>query len=210
MRRGSLLSQPQAVLQKLASISEGNPLAPRNSRGFLFQTLSPEKDNASSDAPQKQVRGKACCAVIPVRVWMCRHPNKSIQQTVLNQKAWSNWYLASKKLLWSDFFLLDPDWLSVSEWISLSKIRTKTEYLAKGLGGCSVWQSCECDGWSPGLHAFYITTARWSHSPLLWDAIKNKLDLLLPGLISLLKRVQKQKITFVFNYDFFHILQLLA
>uniref|UniRef100_A0A3B4EXI4 Claspin n=1 Tax=Pundamilia nyererei TaxID=303518 RepID=A0A3B4EXI4_9CICH len=54
VRRGSLLSQPQSVLQKLASISEGNPLAPRNSRGFLFQTLSPEKVN-SSEAPQKQV-----------------------------------------------------------------------------------------------------------------------------------------------------------
>lgn len=56
MRRGSLLSQPQAVLQKLACISEGNPLAPRNSRGFLFQTLSPEKDGLSETAP-KQVRG---------------------------------------------------------------------------------------------------------------------------------------------------------
>uniref|UniRef100_A0A3P8TZ88 Claspin n=1 Tax=Amphiprion percula TaxID=161767 RepID=A0A3P8TZ88_AMPPE len=43
VRRGSLLNQPQSVLQKLASISGGNPLAPRNSRGFLFQTLSPEK-----------------------------------------------------------------------------------------------------------------------------------------------------------------------
>uniref|UniRef100_A0A4W4EV39 Claspin n=1 Tax=Electrophorus electricus TaxID=8005 RepID=A0A4W4EV39_ELEEL len=43
-KRGSLLSQPQAMLQKLANISEGNPLAPRNSRGFLFQTLSPEKE----------------------------------------------------------------------------------------------------------------------------------------------------------------------
>ncbi|XP_068432493.1 claspin [Clinocottus analis] len=50
VRRGSLLSQPHSVLQKLASISEGNPLAPRNGRGFLFQTLSPEKD---SDAPKK-------------------------------------------------------------------------------------------------------------------------------------------------------------
>uniref|UniRef100_A0A3B4F1F5 Claspin n=1 Tax=Pundamilia nyererei TaxID=303518 RepID=A0A3B4F1F5_9CICH len=57
VRRGSLLSQPQSVLQKLASISEGNPLAPRNSRGFLFQTLSPEKVN-SSEAPQKQVKNK--------------------------------------------------------------------------------------------------------------------------------------------------------
>ncbi|KAM9340174.1 claspin [Symphorus nematophorus] len=58
VRRGSLLSQPHSVLQKLASISEGNPLAPRNSRGFLFQTLSPEKDSSSSDAPQKQTMKK--------------------------------------------------------------------------------------------------------------------------------------------------------
>lgn len=55
MRRGSLLSQPQSVLQKLASISEGNPLAPRNGRGFLFQTLSPEKNKSNGDAPKKQV-----------------------------------------------------------------------------------------------------------------------------------------------------------
>lgn len=55
MRRGSLLSQPHSVLQKLASISEGNPLAPRNSRGFLFQTLSPEKGSSTSDAPKKPV-----------------------------------------------------------------------------------------------------------------------------------------------------------
>lgn len=56
MKRGSLLSQPQAVLQKLASISDGNPLAPRSSRGFLFQILSPEKDGSSSDRPHRQVR----------------------------------------------------------------------------------------------------------------------------------------------------------
>ncbi|KAK9526594.1 hypothetical protein VZT92_015283 [Zoarces viviparus] len=58
VRRGSLLSQPQSVLQKLASISDGNPLAPRNSRGFLFQTLSPEKDKSKSDAPKKQMLKK--------------------------------------------------------------------------------------------------------------------------------------------------------
>ncbi|XP_060949183.1 claspin [Limanda limanda] len=58
LKRGSLLSQPQSVLQKLASISDGNPLAPRNSRGFLFQTLSPEKDNKNSNVPQKQMMKK--------------------------------------------------------------------------------------------------------------------------------------------------------
>ncbi|XP_035536851.1 claspin [Morone saxatilis] len=74
VRRGSLLSQPHSVLQKLASISEGNPLAPRNSRGFLFQTLSPEKDNSTADAPQKQMMKKrgAVGAVNPAAKRVCR------------------------------------------------------------------------------------------------------------------------------------------
>ncbi|XP_056154778.1 claspin [Lampris incognitus] len=56
VRRGSLLSQPRFMLQKLASISDGNPLAPRNTRGFLFQTLSPEKGTQTSEAPKKQIK----------------------------------------------------------------------------------------------------------------------------------------------------------
>ncbi|XP_050993562.1 claspin isoform X2 [Labeo rohita] len=56
VKRGSLLSQPQAMLQKLASISDSNPLAPRNSRGFLFQTLSPEKEPPASEGPKKQIK----------------------------------------------------------------------------------------------------------------------------------------------------------
>ncbi|XP_041811283.1 claspin [Chelmon rostratus] len=82
VRRGSLLSQPQSVLQKLASISEGNPLAPRNSRGFLFQTLSPEKDNSTSDAPQKQMMKKRgpVGTVNPAAKRVCRE-NKPAGQT---------------------------------------------------------------------------------------------------------------------------------
>ncbi|XP_051519780.1 claspin-like isoform X2 [Myxocyprinus asiaticus] len=56
VKRGSLLSQPRAMLQKLASISDSNPLAPRNSRGFLFQTLSPEKETPASEGPKKQIK----------------------------------------------------------------------------------------------------------------------------------------------------------
>ncbi|XP_016426116.1 claspin-like isoform X2 [Sinocyclocheilus rhinocerous] len=56
VKRGSLLSQPRAMLQKLASISDSNPLAPRNTRGFLFQTLSPEKETPASEGPRKQVK----------------------------------------------------------------------------------------------------------------------------------------------------------
>ncbi|XP_044028919.1 claspin [Siniperca chuatsi] len=83
VRRGSLLSQPHSVLQKLASISEGNLLAPRNSRGFLFQTLSPEKGNSTSDAPQKQMMKKkrgAVGAVNPTAKRVCRE-NKPAGQT---------------------------------------------------------------------------------------------------------------------------------
>ncbi|CAB1429490.1 unnamed protein product [Pleuronectes platessa] len=82
VKRGSLLSQPQSVLQKLASISDGNPLAPRNSRGFLFQTLSPEKDNKNSNIPQKQImkkRGQAE-AMNPAAKRLCGE-NKPAGQT---------------------------------------------------------------------------------------------------------------------------------
>ncbi|XP_078478767.1 claspin [Lampetra planeri] len=74
VKRGSLLSQPRSVLQKLASISEGNPLAPRNSRGFLFQTLSPEKDSSASAVPQKQMMKKRghVGAVNPAAKRVCR------------------------------------------------------------------------------------------------------------------------------------------
>nr|XP_012774017.2 claspin isoform X1 [Maylandia zebra] len=87
VRRGSLLSQPQSVLQKLASISEGNPLAPRNSRGFLFQTLSPEKVN-SSEAPQKQTMKKRgqMGAANPAAKRVCRE-NKPAGQTKGSQRS---------------------------------------------------------------------------------------------------------------------------
>ncbi|XP_029370170.1 claspin isoform X2 [Echeneis naucrates] len=82
MRRGSLLSQPQSVLQKLASISEGNLLAPRNSRGFLFQTLSPEKDGAASNAAKNQMMKKRrqVEAVRPAAKRLCGE-NKAAGQT---------------------------------------------------------------------------------------------------------------------------------
>ncbi|XP_030267375.1 claspin [Sparus aurata] len=91
VRRGSLLSQPHSVLQKLASISEGNPLAPRNSRGFLFQTLSPEKDSSTSDAPQKQMMKKRgpVGAVNPAAKRVCREntpagQTKGPQRSIFN------------------------------------------------------------------------------------------------------------------------------
>ncbi|XP_068603403.1 claspin [Brachionichthys hirsutus] len=82
VRRGSLLSQPHAILQKLASISEGNPVAPRNTRGFLFQTLSPEKEKSSSSAAQKPTQIKKrgpMGAVNPAAKRLCRENKPSGQ-----------------------------------------------------------------------------------------------------------------------------------
>uniref|UniRef100_H3CLG1 Claspin n=1 Tax=Tetraodon nigroviridis TaxID=99883 RepID=H3CLG1_TETNG len=91
VKRGSLLSQPPSVLQKLASISEGNPLAPRSGRGFLFQTLSPQKDDSSSDLPQKQVmkRRAAVAAGNPAAKRVCRElgaagPAKNPQRSIFS------------------------------------------------------------------------------------------------------------------------------
>ncbi|XP_053302742.1 claspin [Pleuronectes platessa] len=92
VKRGSLLSQPQSVLQKLASISDGNPLAPRNSRGFLFQTLSPEKDTKNSNIPQKQImkkRGQAE-AMNPAAKRLCGE-NKPAGQTKGPQRSIFNY-----------------------------------------------------------------------------------------------------------------------
>ncbi|KFW05198.1 Claspin, partial [Fulmarus glacialis] len=50
IKNGSLLNRPKAVLQKLVAMSDLNPNAPRNSRNFVFHTLSPEK---SAEAKEK-------------------------------------------------------------------------------------------------------------------------------------------------------------
>ncbi|XP_014909917.1 claspin isoform X1 [Poecilia latipinna] len=89
VRRGSLLSQPAAVLQKLAGLSEGNPLAPRSSRGFLFQTLSPDK--APTERAQNQVVRKRSQvdAVSPAAKRTCRQnqtagPNRNSQRSIFS------------------------------------------------------------------------------------------------------------------------------
>ncbi|XP_037330993.2 claspin isoform X1 [Pungitius pungitius] len=89
VRRGSLLSQPHSVLQKLASISDANPLAPRNGRGFLFQTLSPEKDKSNSDAPKTMKKRGAVEAVSPAAKRVCKQdrltrPTEGPQRSVFN------------------------------------------------------------------------------------------------------------------------------
>ncbi|XP_006867672.1 PREDICTED: claspin [Chrysochloris asiatica] len=56
LKTGSLLNQPKAVLQKLAALSDLNPTAPRNSRNFVFHTLSPVKSEAAKDSSKPQVK----------------------------------------------------------------------------------------------------------------------------------------------------------
>uniref|UniRef100_A0A8C6X3G2 Claspin n=1 Tax=Naja naja TaxID=35670 RepID=A0A8C6X3G2_NAJNA len=54
LKNGSLLNQPRAVLQKLAAMSDLNPNAPRNSRNFVFQTLSPVKSEGVKEKAKPQ------------------------------------------------------------------------------------------------------------------------------------------------------------
>ncbi|KAM6219792.1 claspin [Rhynchocyon petersi] len=56
VKTGSLLNQPKAVLQKLAALSDLNPVAPRNSRNFVFHTLSPVKTEAKKESSKPQVK----------------------------------------------------------------------------------------------------------------------------------------------------------
>lgn len=56
LKTGSLLNQPKAVLQKLATLSDLNPSAPRNSRNFVFHTLSPTKAETAKNSSKPQVR----------------------------------------------------------------------------------------------------------------------------------------------------------
>uniref|UniRef100_A0A8D2J6I1 Claspin n=1 Tax=Varanus komodoensis TaxID=61221 RepID=A0A8D2J6I1_VARKO len=59
LRNGSLLNRPKAVLQKLAAMSDLNPNAPRNSRNFVFQTLSPIKNEEKKEMSGPQVKKRA-------------------------------------------------------------------------------------------------------------------------------------------------------
>ncbi|XP_074418724.1 claspin isoform X2 [Larus michahellis] len=64
IKNGSLLNRPKAVLQKLAAMSDLNPNAPRNSRNFVFHTLSPEKSEEAKEKSKLQVKKRGSTAVI--------------------------------------------------------------------------------------------------------------------------------------------------
>ncbi|KAL8176870.1 UNVERIFIED_CONTAM: hypothetical protein K2H54_039638, partial [Gekko kuhli] len=59
LKNGSLLNRPKAVLQKLSAMSDLNPNAPRNSRNFIFQTLSPEKSEKMKEKSKTQGKKRA-------------------------------------------------------------------------------------------------------------------------------------------------------
>ncbi|XP_035746823.1 claspin [Egretta garzetta] len=64
IKNGSLLNRPKAVLQKLAAMSELNPNAPRNSRNFVFHTLSPDKSAEAKEKSKLQVKKRGPTTVI--------------------------------------------------------------------------------------------------------------------------------------------------
>ncbi|XP_009995695.1 PREDICTED: LOW QUALITY PROTEIN: claspin [Chaetura pelagica] len=64
IKSGSLLSRPRAVLQKLAAMSDLNPNAPRNSRNFVFHTLSPDKSEEAKEKSKLQVRKRGPAAAV--------------------------------------------------------------------------------------------------------------------------------------------------
>ncbi|XP_061870597.1 claspin isoform X3 [Colius striatus] len=64
IKNGSLLNRPKAVLQKLAAMSDLNPNAPRNSRNFVFHTLSPDKNEEAKEKSKQQVKKRGPAAAI--------------------------------------------------------------------------------------------------------------------------------------------------
>ncbi|XP_019403288.1 PREDICTED: claspin isoform X2 [Crocodylus porosus] len=64
VKSGSLLNRPKSVLQKLAAMSDLNPNAPRNSRNFVFHTLSPAKSEEAQEKSKLQVKKRGPSAIV--------------------------------------------------------------------------------------------------------------------------------------------------
>ncbi|NXF85538.1 CLSPN protein, partial [Eubucco bourcierii] len=63
IKTGSFLNRPKALLQKIAAVSDLNPSAPRNSRNFVFHTLSPDKSEEAKEKSKVQVKKRGPAAV---------------------------------------------------------------------------------------------------------------------------------------------------
>ncbi|OXB66395.1 hypothetical protein ASZ78_011929 [Callipepla squamata] len=64
IKNGSLLNRPKDILQKLAAMSDLNPNAPRNSRNFVFHTLSPDKNEEAKEKSKHQVKKRGPSAAV--------------------------------------------------------------------------------------------------------------------------------------------------
>uniref|UniRef100_A0A8C8RAF3 Claspin n=1 Tax=Pelusios castaneus TaxID=367368 RepID=A0A8C8RAF3_9SAUR len=64
LKNGSLLNRPKAILQKLAAMSDLNPNAPRNSRNFVFHTLSPVKSEEATEKSKSQAKKRGPTVLI--------------------------------------------------------------------------------------------------------------------------------------------------
>uniref|UniRef100_A0A5F8GI01 Claspin n=1 Tax=Monodelphis domestica TaxID=13616 RepID=A0A5F8GI01_MONDO len=82
LRTGSLLNQPKTLLQKLSALSDLNPSAPRNSRNFVFHTLSPVKNAEAKEPSKPQVKRKGLPLASPspkhLKADSTLGPNRSI------------------------------------------------------------------------------------------------------------------------------------
>ncbi|XP_058052287.1 claspin isoform X2 [Ahaetulla prasina] len=81
LKNGSLLNQPRAILQKLAAMSDLNPNAPRNSRNFVFQTLSPVKSEGMKEKAKPQVKRRTLPPVAVPSPKRLRLDSTSVQET---------------------------------------------------------------------------------------------------------------------------------
>uniref|UniRef100_A0A8C5T2L6 Claspin n=1 Tax=Laticauda laticaudata TaxID=8630 RepID=A0A8C5T2L6_LATLA len=81
LKNGSLLNQPRAVLQKLAAMSDLNPNAPRNSRNFVFQTLSPVKSEGVKEKAKPQIKRRTLPPVAEPSPKRLRLDSTSVQET---------------------------------------------------------------------------------------------------------------------------------
>ncbi|XP_074832479.1 claspin [Carettochelys insculpta] len=79
LKNGSLLSRPKAVLEKLAAMSDLNPNAPRNSRNFVFHTLSPVKSEEAKEKLKPQVKKRSPTVMITPSPKRCRMDDAAAQ-----------------------------------------------------------------------------------------------------------------------------------
>ncbi|XP_006110790.3 claspin isoform X2 [Pelodiscus sinensis] len=79
LKNGSLLNRPKAILEKLAAMSDLNPNAPRNSRNFVFHTLSPVKSEEAKEKSKPQVKKRGPTVMVTPSPKRCRTDDAATQ-----------------------------------------------------------------------------------------------------------------------------------